>query len=204
LFTRNPNVLVSSDAKKNWFDALYLTAERPFEGKWGFRVNYTLGKAEAIGGDLFSLDYPSVDAYPRHPSATDERHRIVATGIVGVPGDVILSTFVTLASGLGYTITDTSHGSGPNLTQVLLFAGRPDAALAYQSVDARVEKLFRFPPRRQASIALEGFNIFNHTNFGCYEGFIPTLPAVNADFGQPRCTLDNSSRRLQLGVRYSF
>jgi hypothetical protein len=121
-----------------------------------------------------------------------------------VPGDVVLSTFVTLASGLGFTITDTSRGSGPNLTQVLLFAGRPDAAFAYQSVDLRVEKLFRFPPHQQASVALEGFNVFNHTNFGCYEGFIPTLPAVNADFGKPRCTVDNSSRRMQVGVRYSF
>ena len=31
----------------------YATAERPFDRHWGFRVNYTLGKAEAIGGDLF-------------------------------------------------------------------------------------------------------------------------------------------------------
>jgi hypothetical protein len=198
------NVLISSDAKRNWFDALYLTAERPFDSKWGFRVNYTLGRAEAIGGDLFSLDYPTVEAYPRHPSATDERHRIVGTGIVGVPGDVILSTFITLASGLGFTIIDQSRGSGPNLQQILLYAGRPASALAYQSVDLRVEKRFPFPPHQQASVALEGFNIFNHTNFGCYDGFIPTLPAVNGNFGKPGCTVDTSSRRLQLGVRYSF
>ncbi len=198
------NVLISSDAKKNWFDAMYLTAEKPYDGKYGFRVNYTLGKAEAIGGDLFSLDYPTVEAYPRHPAATDERHRIVGTGIFGVPGDVVLSTFITLASGLGYTVIDNTRGSGPNLTQVLLYAGRPDDALAYQSVDFRVEKLFKFLDRQQASIAFEGFNIFNHTNFGCYDGFIPTPPAVNANFGKPGCTVDNSSRRLQFGFRYSF
>ena len=74
------------DARKNWFDALYLNAERPFDNRWGFRVNYTLGSAEAIGGDLFSLDYRRVEDYPRHPSATDERHRIIVTGIVGVAG----------------------------------------------------------------------------------------------------------------------
>ena len=43
---------MSDDGRKNWFDALYLTAEKPFDGRWGFRVNYTLGKAEAIGGDF--------------------------------------------------------------------------------------------------------------------------------------------------------
>ena len=46
------NILVSTDAKKTWFDALYLVAERPFDHHWGFRVNYTLGKAEALGGEI--------------------------------------------------------------------------------------------------------------------------------------------------------
>ena len=55
-----------------------------------------------------------------------------------------------------------------------------------------------------ASIAFEGFNIFNSTNFGCYDGFIPAPPATNPKFGTPSCTVDNSSRRLQFGLRYAF
>jgi outer membrane receptor protein involved in Fe transport len=198
------NILISSDAKKNWFDALYLVAERPFDQRWGFRVNYTLGRAEAIGGDLFSLDYPTVEAYPRHPASTDERHRIVGTGIFAVPGGFVLSTFITLASGLGFTIDDNSRGSGINEHQILLNAGRPPDTFNYKSVDFRIEKIFHFPPRQQASVAFEGFNIFNATNFKCYDGFIPAPPSTNPNFGQPSCTVDDSSRRLQFGVRYSF
>ena len=37
-----------------------------------------------------------------------------------------------------------------------------------------------------------------------YDGNIPVLPSTNANFGQPSCTVDNSSRRLQFGLRYSF
>jgi Carboxypeptidase regulatory-like domain/TonB dependent receptor-like, beta-barrel len=198
------NILVSSDAKKNWFDAMYFTAERPFDGKWGFRVNYTLGKAEAIGGDLFSLDYRRVEDYPRHPSSTDERHRIVLTGIVGLPAQFVVSTFSTLSSGLGYTIVDNSRGSGIDERQVLLFAGRPPDTFNYKSIDARVEKIFQLPKGQQASIAFEGFNIFTTTNFTNYDGNIPVLPATNPTFGQPRATVDNSSRRLQFGLRYTF
>ena len=44
------NILISSDAKKTWYNALYLTADRPFNGRWGFSLAYTLSKAEAIGG----------------------------------------------------------------------------------------------------------------------------------------------------------
>ena len=167
-------------------------------------MNYTLGRAEAIGGDLFSLDYPTVEAYPRHPSSTDERNRIIGSGIVGLPGDIVLSGFVTLASGLGYTINDNSLGSGVNEHQTLLFAGRPPDTFNYKSVDFRVEKIFRFAERQQASIAFEAFNIFNSTNFGCYDGFIPAPPSTNANFGTPSCTVDNSSRRLQFGLRYAF
>jgi hypothetical protein len=198
------NILISTDAKKTWFDALYLTAERPFNSHWGFRVNYTLGEADAIGGDLFSLDYRRVEDYPRHPAETDERHRIVATGIVGLPGDVMASTFTTLASGLGFTIADNSRGSDIDQRQILLYAGRPPDTLNYKSVDLRVEKIFRLSARRQASIAFEGFNIFNSTNFARYNGDIPVLPTTNPNFGMPESTVDASSRRLQLGLRYTF
>jgi outer membrane receptor protein involved in Fe transport len=197
------NILASSDAKKNWFDAVYVTAERPFDTHWGFRVNYTLGKADAIGGDLFSLDYRRVEDYPRHPSSTDERHHLVLTGIFGLPGSFIVSTFTTLASGLGYTIVDNSLGSGIDQRKVLLNAGRPPDTFNNKSVDLRVERIFRLPQRQTASVALEGFNIFNTTNFGCYDGDIP-VTSVNTNFGKPSCTVDNSSRRLQFGLRYAF
>jgi hypothetical protein len=60
--------------------------------------------------------------------------------------------------------------------------------------------IVRLPQSQHASVAFEGFNIFNSTNFGCYNGEIPVLPATNP----PSCTVDNTSRRLQLGVRYAF
>ena len=196
------NILISDDAKKNWFDALYLTADRPFDGRWGMRVAYTLGKAEAIGGDLFSLDYRTVEDYPRHPSPTDERHRLVVTGIVGLPYDFIVSAFVTLSSGLGYTIDDSSRGSGIDPAPVV--SVRRPSARHFQLQERRFpdRKIFRLA-QQSASIAFEGFNIFNSTNFGCYNGTIPVAP-VNPNFGVPSCTVDNSSRRLQFGVRYTF
>ena len=87
------NVLLSSDDKKAWYDAMFLTLDKPFtaESKWGAQLTYTLGRAEEIGGDLFSLDYINVADYPRHPTATDERHRIVATGIYQLPADFRLA-----------------------------------------------------------------------------------------------------------------
>jgi hypothetical protein len=198
------NLLLSSSGKKNWFDALYLTVDHPFDGKWGAQVSYTLGKAEAIGGDLFSLDYRTPAAYPRHPTASDERHRVVATTIWGLPADFFLSGMVTIGSGLGYTIADFSQGGAFGQFHILLYTGRPDHDLAFRSVDLRLEKIFRLGKDQRVSVAAEAFNIFNYTNDADFDGFIPTLPNVNANFGKPRKVVDNSSRRLQFGLRYTF
>jgi hypothetical protein len=109
-----------------------------------------------------------------------------------------------LSSGLGFTVLDESRGSAIGQKQVLLFAGRPDKALAYRSADVRVEKIFGVGGTRRASVAAEAFNVLNAANEACYEGFIPTLPAVNPNFGNASCVVDNSTRRFQFAVRYSF
>ena len=198
------NLLLSNSGKKNWFDALYLTADRPFDGKWGLSLAYTLGKAEAIGGDLFSLDYRTPADYPRHPANSDERNRIVATGIVGLPYDFLVSGFVTISSGLGFNIADASQGFAFGQFKVLLNEGRPDHDLAFRTVDFRLEKIFKFADQQRISLAGEAFNIFNYTNDACYEGFIPPLPEVNPNFGEATCAVQNTSRRFQFGLRYTF
>ena len=53
-------------------------------------------------------------------------------------------------------------------------------------------------------MAAEAFNVFNAANEACYEGFIPTLPAVNPNFGNASCVVDNSTLRFQFAVKYSF
>jgi outer membrane receptor protein involved in Fe transport len=198
------NVLLSTDEKKAWYDAMFLTLERPFTAgsKWSAQVTYTLGRAEEIGGDLFSLDYINVTDYPRHPTATDERHRIVATGLYQLPADFRMSAFVQLASGVGYTIEDFSQGFGINQKRILLYAGRPEGTFNYKSVDLRLDKAFRFAARQAVELTAQVYNLFNWDNYTGYNQFIPPLPEVSATFGQP--TREDPKRRFQFGASYRF
>jgi outer membrane receptor protein involved in Fe transport len=198
------NVLLSSDAKKAWYDAMFLTLERPFTtgSKWSAQLTYTLGRAEEIGGDLFSLDYISVTDYPRHPTATDERHRIVAAGIYQLPAGFRTSAFVQLASGVGYTIEDNSQGFGINQRRILLYAGRPDGTFNYKSVDLRLDKQIRITGLQVVELSAQVFNLFNWDNFTAYQQFIPPLAEVNPHFGEP--TREDPKRRFQFGVSYRF
>ncbi len=208
------NILISdAEGRKAWYDGLYVQVDRPYGvggTKYGFSVTYTLGTAEQTGGDLFSLDFPTVADYPRYPTGGDERHRLVLTGIVRLPYDFLASTFITLGSGTPYTIDDQSRGGGVNERQFLRNEGRPEQftfiipdAWAYRSVDLQVEKTFRFLSTNQISVMFQGFNIFSYDNFSGYQGFIPTLPATNPNFGRPSSLID-PGRRLQFGLRYGF
>ena len=208
------NILISDpDGRKAWYDGLYVQIDRPYGvsgSRYGYSLTYTLGQSEQTGGDLFSLDLPTAADYPRYPTSTDERHRLVLTGIVRLPWDFLASTFITLGSGTPYTIDDQSRGGGVNERQLMRNAGRPEQftfivpdAWAYRSVDLQVEKTFRFLGPNQIAFIFQGFNIFSYDNFSGYQGFIPTLPAVNINYGRPSSLLD-PGRRLQFGVRYGF
>jgi hypothetical protein len=208
------NIIISDlDGRRSWYNGLYIQADRPYgigDTRYGFSVTYTLGHAEETGGDLFSLDFPTAADYPRHPTANDERHRLVMTGIVGLPFDFIASTFITLGSGLPFTITDESRGVGANERRVLRNEGRPEQfgfiipnAWAYRSLDLQVEKAFRFGGTQSVSVVFQGFNIFSFDNFTGFQGSIPQLPAVNINFGRGDRVID-TGRRLQFGLRYGF
>jgi hypothetical protein len=207
------NILISSDAKRAWYDALFFQADRPLGGervRYGYSLTYTLGRAEQNGGDLFSLDFPSVEQYGRYPTASDERHRLVATGILAAPWDVFVSTLVTLGSGTPFNIDDQRLGGDVNERRFLRNGGRPEQfdfiipnAWAYRSVDLRAEKQFVINGRQRLGIAFEGVNVFSFDNFSEYDGFLPEPPATNPMYGRPRNVLD-PGRRLQVGIRYGF
>jgi outer membrane receptor protein involved in Fe transport len=205
------NAFISSDTRKTWYDAVYFTLNKPFSNvsKWGMTLAYTYAEAEQIGGDLFSLDFPTVDDYPRHPTSTDERHRFVLSALFGLPWGFRAGTLITLGSGFPYNITDESLGAGPNQRRFLRNEGRPPKedfiipeCCAFRSVDLRLEWDLGIGPGTLGLIA-EGFNIFDYENYGGFDGFIPTLPNVNANFGKAT-NLTEQGRRLQFGIRYAF
>ena len=203
------NVLLSAASKRAWYDALFLQVDKAYTAasKWGATLAYTYGHATANGGDFFSLDYLTPGAYPRHRAPQDERHRIVMSGIVGLPWDVRLSTLLTLGTGVGFTIADASLGFGPNQFKVKLNDGTPADAgtFPYQTWDLSLQKDFYVT--QAAHVGVQGglFNVTNHKNYGCYDGFIApkTDPQPNPNFGTPSCLI-TQPRRLQVGLNVGF
>ncbi len=115
----------------------------------------------------------------RGPSTQDQRHRLVLSGLYVAPGDVHLSSIITVASGRPYNTLagvdlngDGNGGAFPpdrarvNLADPSSSVGRNSGTMPHQAtVDLRISR--RFPLR--GTVYVEGlfevFNLFNRTNF---------------------------------------
>ena len=201
------NVLISDNNKSYWYNGLFFTLDRPYtNGGWGAHLAWTHAKAEQNGNDLFSLDYPSAAAYPRHEVPGSERDRIVMTGMYGLPYDVMFSSILSFGSGGATNVLDFSQGFSLQnrlATQPFKESIRPPTTWGFadRDIDFRLSKDFRVFGNASVGLIAEVFNAFNFHNYGCLANFIP--PEGNPSFGQPGCVI-NLGRREQVGLRVNF
>jgi outer membrane receptor protein involved in Fe transport len=190
------NVLISSDDIQTWYNAVYVTLDRPYAGNYGFNVVYTWSDAEQVGGDLFSLDLPTIADWPRYGTPGTQDHRLVASGIVGIPWDIRLSTLIQYSSGDKFRIHDRTQGFCPTC-----YVPRTGEGPSWTTVDLRAEKGFTLGPTRLA-VTAEAFNILNEERYQNFQDFIG--PEGNPNLGQPTAIVTGSQRRFQLGFRIDF
>jgi hypothetical protein len=204
------NVLISADDRTSTYSSLQISAEKTYSSElsaggveWGASLAYTLGVARERG-TTFNFDYPTIKDSPITPTSSDERHRLVLSGIVGLPLQFKLSTLITLGSGQPFTVSDASKGFGPDQFVLRRNGGRAEGFIQYSQVDLRLAKDFRITEGQRISAFAECFNLFNAKNFGGYDGFIPPEgEPPNPKFGEPS-VLIGPPRSFQFGMGYSF
>lgn len=192
------NVLISSDDVKTWYDAIYLTLDRPFtsESNWGFNVAYTWADAEQVGGDLFSLDLPTITDWPHYGTPGTQDHRVVANGILGLPWDIRLSSLLQYSSGDRFRIHNFARGFCVGCYEPVT-----GESPSWMTIDVRGEKDFRVGPAL-FGVILEAFNITNEERYQNFVDFNP--PEGNPNLGKPTTLVGGSQRRYQIGLRVGF
>jgi len=200
---------VSDHNKERTFKALYVKLDKGYtrDSGWGVNIAYTLSKAEQNGGnDNFCFDCFSVESSPVRSSGNDERHRIVANGIVDLPLDFQLSGILTLGSGTPYDVFDgrganfvyRPYGAYPEKEQFFL----PNA-FAYRNLDLRLTKNFDVPGAGELSVYVDAINVFNFKNYTGFDGGTGSATNPNPNFGRPSAVLF-PTRTFQIGARYAF
>ncbi|MCU0647556.1 MAG: carboxypeptidase regulatory-like domain-containing protein [Gemmatimonadaceae bacterium] len=216
------NLLLSTTDSRVWYQNVAFRVDHPYQNRgrekwnWGGGVTWTVQHAEqqgVWGGDFFALDFPSIARYPRSPTPQSVRNLFVGNFILDVPylWGIQVSTLVNLHSGDRYWITDESRGNTPDLRQVRRNSGQPPrytffpipgALWGFRNQDLRLSKQFWWQQRR-FSVQAELFNMWNTVNLSGFDGFIPTLPATNANFGRAN-GVASDARRFQAGFQVDF
>lgn len=206
-FGKFGNVVAGINAQETRFNALYVTLDKPYTAAsgWGMGIAYTLAYAKQRGS-TFNFDFINPKAAPFHPNAADERHRIVLNAIVDLPWDLKLSTLATFASGQPFTVIDLSNGFGRNVV-VDNSGNQPGGLSGFSQIDLRLQKDFKlslFDGNQAWSVYIEAINLFDTTNIGGRDGFIPREGiANNPNFGAPQ-GLAGPPRTVQFGTKFSF
>jgi hypothetical protein len=208
------DVLVGNNDVKTWYNAMYLTLNRPYQRSelnkwgWGAGVAYTLSKAEQDGGDLFSFPQLTSNGNPRHPTSTDQRHNIVANFITDIPylWGIQFSGLMTLGSGLPFNLNSNPTVAVGIQENLLLGVARTPWQ---KNVDLRLEKDFLQLHGNSVGVTLSVFNVFNTQNLTFFDGTECRGNATvgscdaNSNFGHAGGVITDG-RRIQLGATYSF
>jgi len=225
---------------ETWYRGLTLALTKRFSNRYQFLASYTLSKAEDNSTDFQSAFVPQNMGRGRNPdnpkglpvgfnpddekgpSTQDQRHRLVFSGLFVAPGDLQVSTIVTVGSGRPFNILagtdldrDGDGGAFPpdrpwrTVGDLTSRIGRNAGRLPSQSaVDLRVSR--RFPLRGRAGVIgiFEVFNLFNKTNYELLDnvanifgtGKYPDDPLPT--FG--KFTQAGPPLQVQLAVKLSF
>lgn len=137
-----------------------------------------------------------------------EKHRIVASGIVGLPWDVRLSTLMQWGSGVPFSKVDELNEWGPRRAVTDWYSQDADN---FRQVDLRLHKAFNLPRQGQIGLALEAINVFDHANYRTYRTLFrtfnpdnPTVGNPQENFGTPDFGSADPGRRLQIGLDFRF
>ncbi len=214
--------------------------QKRFARSLSLNAHYTFSKAIDEVTDYnsdFSAQNPLNLRLERALSAFDQRHRFVASGVFQSPfgnplaRDWLLAPIVVAQSGrpfnllLGFDANNDGNPQSDRPGQAGRNTGRGEA---FYSFDLRLARRFFARESRYLEFTVEGFNLFNRTNFqgvnnvvggACVANGLPAPCAAGAtpmtDFNlrgradqKPTAPLGFTSaydpRQLQLGVRLNF
>jgi hypothetical protein len=196
-------VLLSTDEGRSTYDAFDITAEKPFTGGagWGASIAYTMAQGKRKGWDFFTFDFLDDPAAWPMVNSPIERHRVVASGIVGLPYEFRLSTLMQWSSGVRYNRIDETAGWGPARARTSWFTETGDPI---RQVDLRLQKDFLLP-RGAVGLVAEAINVFNQANYRNYQQFERWGGGdVNENFRKPELWSADPGRRMQLGLDFRF
>jgi outer membrane receptor protein involved in Fe transport len=171
---------------------------------WSIDATYTYTKANENRqfGEVFSLDYSSIDEYPFRPSAGVRSHRFVMAGTVDVPGGITLATKFQIASPVWLKRFVTTPGVGTPGTKdiVAIEAEGNGDKWGYRQLDLSATKEFKLGFITNETRIWARIDIINLMNDRNYNGFNSTTGL--RDFNN--YNIDGPPRTVKVSAGFNF
>jgi hypothetical protein len=211
LTDRFGNIVLWDSFGKATFQALTagVTFDRTADDNFPVRASfaYTLGFYRANFENFGA--WVDRSYFQMQPSAGDERHRFVISGMSPLPFGFELSTIAIVASPSRFVATagrdlNANGIVNDDFVDPSERAIRPSGGFSvwYRTMDLRLSKLLPVPSGN-ATLSIEVFNIFNTVNWSGYSGNQTDL-AGNPNLSYALPTGAYAPRQLQAGIRYKF
>jgi hypothetical protein len=231
---RVPRILqdnIYESSANSFYHAATFSVQRRFANNYSLNAHYTFSKSIDEVTDFnsdFSAQNPLDVRLDRALSAFDQRHRAVFSGSFQSPWhnkvlrDFIFSPIFIAGSGRPFNLLlgfDANQDSRTQTDRPGRVGRNTGLGAPFYSFDARLARRFRFGETKFLELTLEGFNLFNHTNFQGVNNIVGSLPiAVRNSFEsitvrgdrnkaptQPLgFTSASNPRQLQFGIRFNF
>lgn len=189
------------------YTALYLQIDKPYSraSGWGVTNSLTLQRARTNDGTELGADEffagPSQNQFGWEYVQGLPKWRLVSTGLVRLPYDVMFSGTLNLAGGPAF-------GDVGFYPDGIVFNGGgvhfPRKDIVYKTLDLRVAKTFKLPWGHSLTADFQVYNLFDSVNrtYGAWSSgghdatHEPTLAPENGITGV--------ARSFQAGLKYSF
>ena len=205
------NMLIGTNGIETSADTAYfkLTKRYTQASPWSLDATYTYTKAEENRqfGEVFSLDFPTMDDYPVTPSSGIRSHRLVMAGTVDIPGGMTLSGKFQIASPIWlkqlYSVAPPAGSPAGTLGSRDVIAVETEGngdRWGYRQMDLALTKYIGlgFPnDQTQLRFRVDIINLFNDANYNSFS-------AVTGLRNLGTLTTDGPPRTIKLSAGFSF
>lgn len=161
---------------------------------------YTRAKENRAFGEVFSLDFPSIDDYPFRSSAGVRRHRFVMAGTVDMPFDITLSGKFQIASPVTLARVVSTSGTPPTRDVQTIEAEGNGDRWGFRQMDLSATKNIRLGflgDETRIWARVDVINLFNDRN---YNGF----NSVTGLRDPNNFNIDGQARTIKVSTGFNF
>jgi len=204
------NLIIGNNGIETKTTQLLLSAEKPFtrESKWGATIAYTFTDAKQNRdiNEHYSFDEEWISAYPWITSNAAAKHRLVMTGSLALPWDMVAATKLTFSTPIPHNDIECYNTAGPAFPQGGQCSpiGYAASGMGIRTVDLQLTKNFRIQDTGNIYLRLDVLNVFDTKSLVDYINNYGANGLITGGAYDPHGNITGTPRELRVTVGGKF